>query len=102
MKTIFLTSAAAALLAAAAITGPATAADRGAKISGIEKQDVATTDVSARRRHYRGYRYGYRRYPRYYYGGSPYYGGYGYASGPYYGYYRPYYRPFPFGGFPFF
>ena len=97
MTRILLASAAALLLAVAALPGSVAAAERD---SGANETKNMTTvvdqDMSAQRRRYR--RYGYRTYPRYY---RPYYA---YQPAPYY--YRPYrpyyraYRPSPF--FPFF
>ena len=90
--------AALALIGAASLPLPATAAERHA---GISNDATVSTDMSARhwRRHYYGHYWGprYRTWgPRYGYYGPR----YGYYGGPYYGYGYPYYyRPRPFVSF---
>ena len=91
MRKTCLALVAAGLLAASAL--PAAAAQKSE--SGVTKSQSGSVQLSARRYYHRGYRYGYYR-P--YYRPYPYYA---YGPGPYYGY-GPYYRPFPFGFFPFF
>jgi hypothetical protein len=98
MSKLLLATGAALLLATSILAGPASATEhKSAATVSAKSPAVASVDLSARRYH-RYYRhYGYRR-PYYGYGRPyPYYA---YAPGPYY--YRPYYRPFPFGFFPFY
>lgn len=86
MSKILGTVAAAAMLVAFAVPGPAAAGERegATRDAGIHKH---VTDFSSQRRVYRRHYY-VRRYvrPRYYGYGYPYYYGYGY----------PYYRPYPY------
>lgn len=116
MRNFLTTAAAVAVLAGAMTMTPASASPARtgvvtpAATSGFVIDDsAATTDLSARRRHYRHYRHYYYRpyyrpyYRRYYrpYYYRPYY----YGPRPYYyGYYRPYsyYGAPPFPFFPFF
>lgn len=101
MNKLILTTGAAVLLAAGLFAGPASAQARTQANAAVQSEHATTTDVSARRRHwrhrhgyyrhyYRPYRYGYYR-PYYAYAGAPYY------YGPPRYYYRP--SPFPFGPF---
>ena len=87
MSKILATCAAAAVTALIALPAPAGAAER--NVAGVTQ--TAPTDISAARRHYRGYRgYGRHYYAPRYSGRSYYrpYRAYGYDP-----YYRPYYRP---------
>ena len=90
MTKILAGIAALAIMGAAALPFPASAAEQR---SGISKERAQISEVSSQRRYYRHRYYGHRYWgPRYYarpYWGPRYYGGYGY---PYYGY-RGYYRP---------
>jgi hypothetical protein len=95
MRKLCLALAAAGLLVASAL--PAAAAQK--HEAGVTKSQAGSVQLSARRYYRGGYRYGYSRpYYRGYYRPHPYYA---YGPGPYYGY-GPYYRPFPFGFFPFY
>ena len=91
MRNLLATCAAVAVTALIALPGSASAAPN--KASGATQTQTAPTDISARRRHYRGHyrgyrHYGYRGYRTY---GRPYYAPYrAYGYDPYY---RPYYRP---------
>ena len=92
MTKILAGIAALTLMGAAALPLQASAAEQK---PGISKEVSQTTDISARRRHYR-----HRYYARHYVGPRRYWGpryGYGY---PYPYYYRPhYYQPAPFVSF---
>ncbi|MGI8526380.1 MAG: hypothetical protein ACR2K5_09435 [Pseudolabrys sp.] len=98
MSKFLLVTGAAMLLATSLAAGPATAAEQ-IQVTAAANGMAVSTDLSARRYHYgyRRYGYRYRPYYGYRYGYNPYYA---YAPRPYY--YQPYYRPFPFGFFPFY
>jgi len=89
MTKILAGIAALTLMGAAALPLQASAAEQKPGISNVQ-----TTDISARRRHYR-----HRYYARHSMGPRRYWGPrYGYDY-PYPYYYRPYYQPAPFGSF---
>ena len=86
MSKLLATCAAIAVTAMIALPAPASAAEKGAAAA----KQTELTDISAARRHHRGYsRRAYRPYYGHRHYGHRYYRG-GYAYDPYY---RPYYRP---------